>query len=70
MTAAKNIKKCIKYLEFKNIPEFRTLWETYENDPYPKKGKKKAGKKKGKWLLLFLFFLSIYVNIFCFETIL
>ncbi|KAL4481373.1 hypothetical protein ABPG72_010526 [Tetrahymena utriculariae] len=44
-TAARNIKKCEKG-QFLNIPQYRTLWETYENDPYPKKGKKKGKKKK------------------------
>lgn len=44
MTAARNIKKCEKGF-FENIPKFKTLWETYENDPF-KKVKKKKKKKK------------------------
>jgi tetratricopeptide (TPR) repeat protein len=45
LTAARNIKKAEKGA-FKNIPEFKTLWENYEEDPFKKKKKKKDKKKK------------------------
>jgi len=47
MTAASNIKKAEKGY-FKNIPEFKTLWETYEEDAFKKKKKGKGGKKGKK----------------------
>lgn len=61
MTAARNIKKCEKGF-FENIPKFKTLWETYENDPF-KKVKKKKKKKKWLYFLVCLYnYLLLYIN--------
>ena len=61
LVSAQNMKKAGRGY-FNNVPEFPTLWETYEEEDKGVKKSKEAPKKKKKWKL-FLFILLIYINI-------
>lgn len=47
-TTRENINLCNKSSFYKNVPEFRKLWEVFEKDRFGKKRKKKKDSKKKK----------------------